>query len=1311
MLQFSRNSTIIVCLSVFALFFMGCPNTASSPEKENTHSVRFDPNGGTGLMVDALVNDGAPFIVPSNAFKRANSSFAYWNTASDASGTSFDIGDEIPSVTSDMVLYAIWGETRTITFDPNGGEGVMAPVSLGDGGSFTVLSNEFTRAGTSFAYWNTKADGSGSRYDSGDVIETVSADIVLYAIWGVTRTISFDGNGGAGSMASVTLGDGGSFTVLACGFSRDNYAFSYWNTQSDGTGTRYDSGDVLTSVSSNITLYAIWGAIRTVSFVANGGTGTIMASVTVGDGGSFTVPACAYTLLNSSFAYWNTKADGSGQRYDSGDIISAISSDITLYAIWGAIRTVSFDSNDGTGTMTPVLIGDGGSFTVPACAFTRTGFNFVEWNTHSDGDGESYAAGDQISPVSGDITLYAVWNIRHRISFAANDGTGTLTSVTIGSGERYTVPACEFTRTGFNFVVWNTSPSGSGTAYRSGDTIPSIGSDMTLYAIWGAIRTITFVANGGTGTMASVTVGNGGSFTVPMNTFDRADYAFKEWNTQADGLGTGYGSGTIIAPVESDITLYATWTAIRTVSFSANGGSGSMNGITVNDGGFVTVPASTFSRLGYVFVEWNTQENGLGVGYESGDVLGPVVTNVTLYARWRELRTVTFSANGGSGTMGALSVANADPVTLPSCSFSRTGYRFVEWNTASDGSGAGFSAGDVIVSVTANIDLYAIWDTSWTITFNPNGGSGVMSPLTVDDGEPFTVVSNAYYRAGYRFSHWNTAANGTGISYSANDQIASVTSNQTLYAIWIALRTISFDSNGGTGSMTSVTVDDGSSFTIPSNGFYSAGNTFFHWSTTADDTGVSYAALGTIASVTSNITLYPIWRVTQVIQFNANGGSGSMLPAFVGNGMSCTLPASGFSRMGYVFGGWNTNSLGTGTTYAAGATFTASGDATLYAMWVGVTVTLNANGGSGPDDVTEMAQGAQYTVPPNGFARLNHTFVRWDTNPSGTGTSYAPGAEITVNANVTLYAIWIVNRTVSFNANGGTGSMESDVQIDGSSYTIPANEFTYTGHLFLGWNTNSAGTGTAFAPGAVITLTADMTLYPVWDANTVMFIDFEEGTDLTTYFTTVVDAAGTLSIQNANAAEGYALRKNLGSTHRLDVSWGEELTDFWVALDFYVESTDIMAAGTFSPLVLVCDSDRTWGTDETPYLIGTPVYNCYETETPAVGFTSIYPVSVMTPQTIVERFNIRRNVTPMLGQWHHLRYHVKFTHGDTEAGVDLWVDDMDTPLIHGIAVGADPDVYDFDLMRIWDHDTQAQPNTNIYLDNIGIYREDPELYD
>ena len=144
------------------------------------------------------------------------------------------------------------------TFDPNGGEGVMAPVSLGDGGSFTVLSNEFTRAGTSFAYWNTKADGSGSRYDSGDVIETVSADIVLYAIWGVTRTISFDGNGGAGSMASVTLGDGGSFTVLACGFSRDNYAFSYWNTQSDGTGTRYDSGDVLTSVSSNITLYAIW---------------------------------------------------------------------------------------------------------------------------------------------------------------------------------------------------------------------------------------------------------------------------------------------------------------------------------------------------------------------------------------------------------------------------------------------------------------------------------------------------------------------------------------------------------------------------------------------------------------------------------------------------------------------------------------------------------------------------------------------------------------------------------------------------------------------------------------------------------------------------------------------------------------------------------------------------------------------------------------------------------------------------------------------------------------------------------------------
>ena len=70
-------------------------------------------------------------------------------------------------------------------------------------------------------------------------------------------TVTYDANGGRGTMASQTVNAGDSVTIRSNAFTRSNYAFDGWNTRADGRGTSYGPGDSLT-VNGNITLYAQW---------------------------------------------------------------------------------------------------------------------------------------------------------------------------------------------------------------------------------------------------------------------------------------------------------------------------------------------------------------------------------------------------------------------------------------------------------------------------------------------------------------------------------------------------------------------------------------------------------------------------------------------------------------------------------------------------------------------------------------------------------------------------------------------------------------------------------------------------------------------------------------------------------------------------------------------------------------------------------------------------------------------------------------------------------------------------------------------
>ena len=88
----------------------------------------------------------------------------------------------------------------------------------------------------------------------------------------------------------------------------------------------------------------------------------------------------------------------------------------------------------------------------------------------------------------------------------------------------------------------------------------------------------------------------------------------------------------------------------------------------------------------------------------------------------------------------------------------------------------------------------------------------------------------------------------------------------------------------------------------------------------------------TTSSCSASISIPALAPAT--ITFNANDGSGTV-PSAISTyvGVANTIPSNSLTRAGYTFNGWNTESDGSGTAYATGATITPSGDVTLYAQW------------------------------------------------------------------------------------------------------------------------------------------------------------------------------------------------------------------------------------------------------------------------------------------------------------------------------------------------------------------------------------------
>ena len=290
------------------------------------------------------------------------------------------------------------------------------------------------------------------------------------------------------------------------------------------------------------------------------------------------------------------------------------------------------------------------------------------------------------------------------------------------------------------------------------------GGDVTLYAQYSPITySVHFDANGGSGTMSSLSLTYDATRNLTANAFTRTGYLFAGWSTTSDGP-VEYTDGQSVSNLTSEggatVTLYAQWTPITyTVHFDKNhdDATGTMADMTMTYDAAQVLTANAFTREGYGFIGWNTAADGNVVYIDGESVLN--LTNVqgevvTLYAQWLIGSQITYNLAGGSVATPNPAVYTEQTPTFTLNNPTRTGYNFAGWT------GIGLDEATMTVTIpmgsTGVREYTANWSiVNYTITYNLAGG-------TVVDGsnvDTYTIESNSItfvnpIRPGYTFTGW-----------------------------------------------------------------------------------------------------------------------------------------------------------------------------------------------------------------------------------------------------------------------------------------------------------------------------------------------------------------------------------------------------------------------------------------------------------------------------------------------------------------------------------------------------------------------------
>ena len=700
----------------------------------------------------------------------------------------------------------------------------------------------------------------------------------------------------------------------------------------------------------------------------------------------------------------------------------------------------------------------------------------------------------------GDRTYTANWSPNtYTIVFNGNGHNGGSTanmSMTYDTSKALTLNS--YSKSGYIFSGWSTNKYGTGALYTNGQSVSNLVSNnkgsITLYAQWTpTTQKATVNSNGGSGanyTTASDNIGRLMSLGIPTKT----GYTFNKWTLQSGAtgyLGTAVfddphgaisvynNSGNGVVTIVKDTTVshyYSDYSYKITTTGAANPAYGGFHRKVDSkaNGKFVHVfyarlPKGTYVQNYYNPVGDDAKFTWLTSQYGTGD--------------WQwyayELQC------GSTGSFSTFGYIALNSLTTPTSSNPITWY--VGYNQVVDvtnGYGNTYVMGSTSDTLTANYNI-----NSYTLTFNPNGGSVSTTSKSLTYGSAYGTLPTPS-RNGYTFKGWFTSSSG-GTQVSSTTTIGA--GNVTVYAQWTPINySITYNLNGGTisGQSDSYNIET-TTFTLPIPS--KTGYTFDGWtgsngttpsksvSVTKGSTGnKSYTANWTAKKLTTtfyrNVDSSDTTTAQQVFTFGVTGQS---------------FTSKGWTKTGYTQLGWSatrtaTTAKWTITNGVADSWINSNYPSNnVYAIWKPNTYSIayNANGGTGTTATSSHTYDSAKALTSNGFSRTGYTFTGWNTQANGSGTSYTNGQSVknltaSNGATVTLYAQWKVNNyTLTFNPNGGSVSPTSKSLAYGSQYgTLPTP--TRTGYTFTGWFTSASG-------GTKVSTTTTMgagnaTIYAQW---------------------------------------------------------------------------------------------------------------------------------------------------------------------------------------------------------------------------------------
>ena len=939
----------------------------------------------------------------------------------------------------------------------------------------------------------------------------------------------------------------------------------------------------------NITIFAKWSDAWTVTFdgggygrvVANGKSGACVSIiVSKGNAIGMTPSIVIPNFDGKSDTRWYLTPECDG---DPVNVYSFVpEGDVTLYGKPFPYHTITFHGNGGlidyaalgAGTDTSetlcLIVYDEEYVEIGDMGFENGTKALTGWYADEDCTELVWNRGDVVIDLPEDKEVYACWEDAWTVTFDANGGrlfdaeNGPETvSVRIAKGSTISwidVPYAYSADNKSAFNAWYRTPDFSGEPYNPYGAIPT--EDLTLYAKWDKICEIKLVGNGGyfyedpenTTFTVYTTSGDVVANITPKHSSDE-HMAFKGWYLDRGLRNLACAPGETYHATD-DLTLYAGWEEGWLVSFDP----GEYGRVIVNErfifgenDGVVSLAVRKGDALGFTprIVSEDGDYYRLTRWYLLSECTGENVNvaefmpdgDVTFYGKTMPAVTCTFFGNGGTADGERIKwsdFAVGETVCWDDMGFTNGDFAFAGWYADSECTQLVFAAGESAV-ITENMNLFAKWAETWTVTFNANGGhlyGDPNGPETVEykvpKGEQFPAGTwpGVYWDDQSFMGGWYLTPECDGDQIDPDTLVPE--SDMVLYAKRIDKRPPTLETVVVGGNVWNAAVGEETMgvFTPAESGYYKIASRSYtdvfvslydadvEPIASDDDCGDNqdfrlvwyleegetyYIGVGTLDPAAAGEVPFTVEKIAKAyrIKFNANGAdtwNSEEISFYIPAGESVNCDPYVFNMDPIMIkAGWHLNKAETGRIIEDVYHFVPTASTVFYANLVDACmITLDAQGGfffGDPECTTDgmyMAEGAEFFCdeqPQPESADPGMSFVGWYFDDTCEQMACEPGGSFTVTQSTVLHAKWIKGYLVHYDANGGyffNDPAQTRTYLLSDTRELLSDLIPRSGDprlVFTGWYADAACEGeplTELSEGAFVNKEA--TVYAGWTA-------------------------------------------------------------------------------------------------------------------------------------------------------------------------------------------------------------------------------------